>query len=133
TRVVRVVPAAEKDTDRTVFATGILAARDQAALSVKVAGRLEEIPVDVGTVVKQGEIIGQIQKRDYELKVQQAKAAVAAARARLGLPLEGTDDSIDPKDSAVVKEARAQLEEQAKNRARIAKLFDQQILSQSEL
>jgi multidrug efflux pump subunit AcrA (membrane-fusion protein) len=133
TRVVRVVAATEKETERTVYSTGILAARDQATISVKVAGRLEEISVDVGSKVKQGDIIGQIQKRDYELKVQQAKAAVAAARARLGLPLEGTDDSIDPKESSVAKEARAQLEEQAKNRARIAKLFEQQILSQSEL
>src|SRR5205085_4009890 len=60
-------------------------------------------------------------------------AAVSAARARLGLPLDGNDDSIEPKDSAVVKEARAQLDEQAKNRAGIAKLHQQGILSESEL
>ena len=132
-RVVRVVTAAEKETERTLFANGVLAARDQASLSVKVPGRLEEIPADIGSVVKRGETIAQIQKRDYELKVQQAKAAVAAARARLGLPLEGTDDSIEIKDSSVVKEAKAQLDEQQKNRARIAKLREQGILSESEL
>jgi len=49
------------------------------------------------------------------------------------LPLEGSDDEIEVKDSSVVKEARAQLDEQAKNRARIAKLHDQGILSESEL
>jgi RND family efflux transporter MFP subunit len=132
-RVVRVVTAVEKETERTLVANGTLAARDQAALSVKVSGRLENIPVDVGSVVKRGDMIAQIQKRDYELKVQQAKAAVSAARARLGLPLEGSDDSIEIKDSSVVKEARAQLDEQAKNRARIAKLHEQGILSESEL
>jgi RND family efflux transporter MFP subunit len=132
-RVVRVVTATEKETERTLFANGVLAARDQAALSVKVAGRLENIPVDVGSVVKRGETIGQIQKRDYELKVQQAKAAVSAARARLGMPLDGADDSMEVKDSSVVKEARAQLDEQTKNRARIAKLHEQGILSESEL
>src|SRR5262245_9823744 len=63
TRTVRVVTATEKDTERILFANGILAARDQAALSVKVAGRLENIPVDVGSVVKLGETVGQIQKR----------------------------------------------------------------------
>ena len=131
--MVRVVTAAEKETERTLFADGVLAARDQAALSVKVAGRLENIPVDVGSVVKRGETIGQIQKRDYELKVQQSKAAVSAARARLGLSLDGSDDSIEVKDSSVVKEARAQLDEQTKNRARIAKLHEQGILSESEL
>ena len=75
--------ATEKETDRTVFANGTLAAHDQAGLSIKVAGRLEEIPVDVGSVVKSGDMIGQIERRDYELKVQQAKAAVSATRARL--------------------------------------------------
>lgn len=133
TRVVKVVTAAEKDTERLLFANGVLAAKDQAALSVKVAGRLEEIPIDVGTAVKRGDMIGQIQKRDYELRVQQAKAAVAAARARLGLPLEGNNDMIEVKDSSIVKEAQANLEEQKKNRERIAKLRDEGVLSQSEL
>lgn len=132
-RVVRVVTATEKDTERTLFANGILAAKDQAALSVKVSGRLEEVPIDVGSVVKRGETIAQIQKRDYELQVQQSKAAVAAARARLGLAQEGTDDAIDVKESSLVKEARANLEEQTKNRERITKLRDQGVLSQSEL
>jgi multidrug efflux pump subunit AcrA (membrane-fusion protein) len=132
-RTVRVIAAAEKETERTVFANGTLAAHDQATLSVKVSGQMEEIPVDVGSLVKRGDTVGQIQRRDYELKVQQSKAAVAAARARLGLPLDGTDDSIEIKDSSVVKEARAQLDEQAKNRARMAKLREQGILSESEL
>lgn len=132
-RAVRVISAAERDVEHGIIANGILVAHDQAALSVKVAGRLEDIPVDVGTVVKQGETIAQIQRRDWELKVQQAKAAVAQARARLGLPLEGLDDSIEIKDTSGVKEARAQLEEQQKNRDRIAKLNEQKILSQSEL
>lgn len=132
-RVVKVVTAAEKDTERVLFANGVLAAKDQAALSVKVAGRLEEIPIDVGSVVKRGDVIGQIQKRDYELQVQQARAAVGAARARLGLPLEGNDDAIEVKDSSIVKEALANLEEQKKNRERITKLRDEGVLSQSEL
>jgi RND family efflux transporter MFP subunit len=132
-RVVKVVTAAEKDTERILFANGILAAKDQAALSVKVAGRLEEVPIDVGTVVKRGDMIGQIQKRDYELRALQAKAALAAARARLGLPLEGTDDTIEVKDSSIVREAQANLEEQRKNRERITKLRDEGVLSQSEL
>src|SRR3954466_14868358 len=116
-RVVRVVTATEKETERTLFANGTLAARDQAGLSVKVAGRLEEIPVDIGSVVKRGATIAQIQRRDYELKVEQAKAAVAAARARLGLPLDGTDDSIEVNDSRVGKEKRAPIKQKEKKPA----------------
>lgn len=133
TRVVRVVTATEKETERTLIANGVLAAKDQAALSVKVAGRLEDVPVDVGSLVKRGDTVASVQKRDYELDVQQAKAAVAAARAVLGLPLEGTDDTIDVRESSLVKEARASLDEQAKNRERIKKLAEQGVLSESEL
>lgn len=132
-RVVRVVLSTEKETERLLFSTGVLAARDQANLSVKAAGRLDDIPVDVGSIVKRGDVVAQVQKRDYELKVQQTKAAVGAARARLGLPLDGNDDGIDVKDSTIVREAKAQLDEQAKNRERIAKLAKQGILSESEL
>jgi multidrug efflux pump subunit AcrA (membrane-fusion protein) len=132
-RVARVVSATEKNVERTLSANGVLAAFDQAGLSVKVGGRLEDIPVDVGSVVKKGDLVGQIERRDWELKLAQSKAAVSAARARLGLPLDGTNDAIDVKESSLVKEARAQLEEQAKNRERLLKLHEQKILSQSEL
>jgi len=131
-RVVRLAVATQKEVERTLSATGVLAARDQAVLSAKVAGRVEEISVDVGSVVKQGDVIGQIQKRDYELRALQSRAAAAAARARLGLPLEGTNDAIDVKDSSIVREARAQLEEQAKNRERSGLLAKQGILSEAE-
>ena len=77
-RTVRVATAAEKGMERILFSTGILAARDQAGLSVKVSGRLDEIPVDVGSVVKRGDLIAQVQKRDYELKALQSRAAVGA-------------------------------------------------------
>ena len=131
-RSVRVATAVERETERVLVANGILHARDQAGLSAKVPGRLEDIPVDVGSVVKKGDTVAQIQKRDYELRVQQSKAAVSAARARVGLSLEGTDDSIDTKESNVAREARAQLDEQVKNRERIIKLREQGISSQQE-
>jgi RND family efflux transporter MFP subunit len=65
--------------------------------------------------------------------VAQSKAAVSAARARLGLPLDGIDDTIDIKESSLVKEAQAELNERLRNRDRIQKLQEQKILSESEL
>lgn len=132
-RVVRTVLAAEKEVERLMPTIGVLAARDQAPLSVKVAGRLEVFPVDVGSVVKKGDLIGQIQKRDWELKVEQARATVGAARARLGLPIEGADDSIELKDTSLVKESRATLDVATKNLERLKKLYEGKILSEAEL
>src|SRR5215470_12510270 len=74
---------------RVLSVTGTLAAHDQSVLSAKVSGRLKEVNVDVGSVVRAGDVLAQIEPRDYELAVQQAEAALAQARVSLGLVAEG--------------------------------------------
>ena len=88
-RQVRVTPVAEKPMERSTVALGSLAAFDQATVSVKVPGRLRSISVDLGSVVQQGQLIAQIDPQDYQLRVQQADAALAQARARLRGPPNG--------------------------------------------
>ena len=78
--------------ERAVSVIGALAAIDQATLSVKVSGRLQSLIVDLGTRVKRGELVAQIESVDYELKLRSAEALLAQARARLGLLLVGADD-----------------------------------------
>jgi RND family efflux transporter MFP subunit len=132
-REVRVTPVAEKPMERSTIALGSLAAFDQATVSVKVPGRLRSISVDLGSVVQQGQLIAQIDPQDYQLRVQQAEAALAQARARLGVPLSGTTDRIDPEQTSTVRQARALLEEAKTNRDRQATLFDQGIVARSLL
>jgi len=95
-RQVRVTPVAEKPMERSTVALGSLAAYDQATVSVKVPGRLRSISVDLGNVVQQGQLIAQIDPQDYQLRVQQAEAALAQARARLGLSPGRNTDRIEP-------------------------------------
>lgn len=130
---VRVERAEELDVEQTIYATGSLAAHDRAELSAKVPGRLEAIFADLGSRVKKGDLLAQIEKRDFELKNLQAEAALAQARARLGLDLSGSEDAADPERSSLVKEARAVLSEAAKNRDRILKLRDQGILPEADV
>src|SRR5688572_21341679 len=42
---------------KAVTVTGTLAAYDQATLSVKVPGRIQTIPIDLGSVVKKGQLV----------------------------------------------------------------------------
>lgn len=132
-RGVRVEHAEELDVEQTIYATGSLAAQDRAELSAKVPGRLESISTDLGSTVKKGDLLAQIEKRDFELKRLQAEAALAQARARLGLALSGEQDDADPERSSIVKEARAVLSEAAKNRERILKLREQGILPEADV
>jgi RND family efflux transporter MFP subunit len=118
--------------ERVVQVTGSLVAPDRSTLSVKVAGRLRDLPVDLGSVVRQGEIIAQVEPRDYELRLQQATAALAQSRAALGLPLEGTNDVVDIAETSLVRQARALLEEAARTRDRVLSLARDRIASHAE-
>jgi RND family efflux transporter MFP subunit len=123
----------EQPLDRAVSVLGSLAALDQAVLSLKVAGRLQSVPVDLGSRVRQGDVVAQVEPQDYELRLKQSEAMLAQARARLGLPLAGGDDRVDPEQTSTVKQAQAVLAEASKNRDRVARLTGQGIVSQSEL
>ena len=110
-RQVRVVPAAEESLVRSIAVTGTLAAEEQVVLSMKVTGRLNELLVDLGSHVTQGQTLARLVPTDFNLRVNQSRAALLQARARLGLPPDGQDDAITPENTAIVREARAVLDE----------------------
>ncbi len=131
-RRVQAAPVTERRLERVVVALGSLLAHDQATLSAKVPGRLQVLKVDLGSQVKAGEVLALIEPRDYELKVEQASAALAQARAVLGLPLEGDNDRVDPDEVSSVKEARAVLQEAKANFDRVTRLAQEKLVSPSE-
>jgi RND family efflux transporter MFP subunit len=131
--VVQTAEASRQAVTRTVTAIGELVAREEATLSVKVSGRLQNLSVDLGDTVSEGQLLAQVEPRDYELELRQAEAFLAQARARLGLPLQGQDDEVDPAETSTVQQARARLVEAQLNWQRLGKLAEQGILAQSEL
>ena len=132
-REVKVAPATERTVARTVTATGTLAADDQVVLGTKVAGRLAEITVDLGTRVKRGQIIGKLDQSDFKLRVEQAEAALQQARVRLGLSATGQDERIDPEQTAIVRQARAMLDDARLTRDRSVKLAQQDLIARAQL
>ena len=132
-RAVRVVPATEASVARTVAATGTLAADEQVVLGTKVVGRLAEMSVDLGSLVKQGQPIARIDTKDYQYRLDQSVAALKQARVRLGLPPDGDDDRVDATQTALVRQAKALLDQAQLNRDRLARLWDQQLVARAEL
>jgi RND family efflux transporter MFP subunit len=130
---VRVVPAAEVRMPRTVGVSGTLAADDMVVLSLKVPGRMSELKIDLGSRVKRGQIVARLDPTDYRLRVDQAQSTLHQARVRLGLQPDGTDDRIDPERTALVRQARAVLEEARLTRERFAKLLEQQFVAKAQL
>jgi RND family efflux transporter MFP subunit len=133
TREVQVVPAAEERLVRAIAVTGTLAAEEQVTLSMKVTGRLDELFVDLGSRVTKGQVLARLIPTDFNLRESQAEAALQQARARLGLPLQGTDDRIDPEQTSLARSARALLEESRLNRERVKTFFDRGISSKAAL
>jgi RND family efflux transporter MFP subunit len=130
---VRVVPATEERSAAVVVAAGTLAAEEQVVLGMKVAGRLAEITVDLGTRVKAGDVVARLDPTDFRLRVQQAAAALQQARARLGLPVDGESSRVDPEQTPLVRQARAMLDEALLTRDRRVKLWEQQLIARAEL
>lgn len=132
-RQVKTVAVAETPIGDTVIVNGTLAAYDQATVGTKVAGRVQYIYVDFGTVVRKGQQIAKLEPQDYQLRVQQAEAALAQARVRVGLTPEGGDDRVTMDQTGTVREAKAVLDESKAKRDRAARLINQGIIPKAEM
>src|SRR5881394_3140376 len=131
-RPVKTVKVAETPIGETVTVNGNLAAYDHITVGMKVPGRLQTISVDLGSVVRKGQVIAQLEQQDYKLRVDQADAALAQARARLGLAPTGVDDRVTAEETGTVRQARAVLEDARLKRERAMKLVQQGITPRAE-
>ena len=64
-------------------ANGSFVAEDMSDITPAVSGRVEATPVDVGSFVTRGQIICQLEKRDAELRLDQARASLEQAKFML--------------------------------------------------
>jgi RND family efflux transporter MFP subunit len=132
-REVTLARAAPRKLTRSIAVSGTLAADEQVTVGVKVAGRLASIAVDMGSAVERGQAIAQIEPTDYQLKVEQAAAALSQARALLGLSPEGSEVEVDLSATSLVREAHATLEEARANLERSRTLSEQRLIPPAEL
>ena len=63
--------------------SGVVEAADKSSVSFEVPGNVQEVRVNVGDKVSEGDVLAVLDKRTYELNVKSAEAAVGRARARL--------------------------------------------------
>jgi RND family efflux transporter MFP subunit len=86
----------------------------------------------LGSVVRRGQTVAQVEQQDYRLRIQQAEAALQQARARLGLQPDGSDDLVDPEKTGTVRQARALMDQSLSVRTRTATLVEQGVVSRAE-
>jgi multidrug efflux pump subunit AcrA (membrane-fusion protein) len=68
--------------DRVRTFSGTARAGVESRLSFRVAGTVERVAVKVGDTVRPGQMLAELDPRDYELQVEDAEASLAQARAR---------------------------------------------------
>lgn len=104
--------------EKSFVVSGTLVADERAALAFQVPGRVADVRVDLGAMVKKGQVLAALDAREMELKVQQAEALLAQAQARQG-------GKTGVEQSSQVQQMRALLEQAVQNRARTAEMFKQ--------
>jgi RND family efflux transporter MFP subunit len=125
---VRVQPAALESIPELITATGELLAEEAATISAKVPGRVEKLLVDLGSSVKQGQVLAELERDEYEVRVKQAEALVEQTRARLGISGQASDD-VTPENTAMVRAAAASRKEATLIFANTSKLFKEGVVS----
>lgn len=81
-RPVRYAQAFVADSDRSRTFPGVARAASEQDLAFRVAGTVTAVEVDVGSVVREGQVLAQLDAGDLELRRQQAEAGLARAHAQ---------------------------------------------------
>jgi membrane fusion protein (multidrug efflux system) len=82
-----------RDLPSTVETVGRLAPNREVTLATEVGGRVKEYSVDVGDRVETGQRLVSIDPRDYLLALEEARANIAVAQARLEAATKAHDRS----------------------------------------
>lgn len=130
---VKVVRVVREPIARSVTVSGTLAAEEQVTVSFKVTGRVEELRVDLGSEVRKGDVVARLTPTDFDLRLRQAEAALQQARARLGLDPDGESDTVEIEQTALVRQARASMNESRRQRERVATFVQRGISAKADL
>src|SRR5438128_5930899 len=124
---VRVFPVEQKQIRRNVESVGSLFPFEEVTVSSEVEGRVEQVLVDVGDHVSAGQTIVKVVPTELQLTLDQQRANLQQARARLGLSEKG-DDLKDVRAAAEVKKAAADLADAEQKYNRAKTLYEQGLL-----
>ena len=116
---VRVQQAVSRTLDKSIDVTGTLEADETVNLSFEIAGRVSSFRVDFGQIVKKGDVIAELDRREYEWQLERAKANVGQLSARLGMK---TPDETYPTSTASMRQAQANYDDAKSKYESAAKL-----------
>lgn len=79
----KLTKAERADLARSVVATGKIQPTTQVEIKSKASGIIQKLPVNFGDVVRKGQIICELDRRDLEPRVREAQASLAVSEAQV--------------------------------------------------
>src|SRR6476619_2068005 len=119
--------------ESVLTASGYVVAHHKIAVGAKVMGRVAWIGVEKGDTVKEGQVLVRLEDSEFRAEVNQAKANLAAAQARLDRLRTGSRPEEKLKDKAAVLQAEANLKNAEAEYQRAESLYRSGVASKSEL
>jgi HlyD family secretion protein len=112
---------------------GKVASNEEAKITSKISGKVSEILVDVGSKVKQGDILVKLDTQDLQVQVDQAQAAVNTAKANLNNLMNSSRPEQIASAQASVDSATESYNVTKKNSDRTKALVDAGAAAQQQL
>jgi len=113
------------DKQITIPASGSVEAKEMVALPFQVAGRIARVLVEEGAAVSAGQLLAELDPRDYQFGLQAATAQAAAAKASLDKAEAGARQQ-------EVAQAKANLDRWTDEYTRMKSLYDKQSLAPAD-
>ena len=117
---------------KLVKSQGTLIADEVTTVGAKVAGRITEVPVDLGDIACESDVLVQLDPKEYQLLSDQADAQLLQARSAVGLKTGDPVEGLNPDNAPPVRETRAVWDETKKAIERIRQLSNRDAVSDAE-
>jgi membrane fusion protein, multidrug efflux system len=115
---------------REVDLSGTLLSPDQARVSSEVAGIVTEVPVQLGTEVRAGDLLVRLEPRELQLAVDRAEGQLRQIEAQLGIDRSVARRSPSDDQIASVRQALANRDDARNTFKRAQQLHDRGLMSQ---
>ena len=117
---------------KLVKSQGTLIADEVTTVGAKVAGRIVEVPVDLGDIACQDDVLVQLDPKEFQLLLEQADAQLLQARSAVGLKPGDPVEGLNPDSAPPVRETKAVWDEAKKAVERIRQLSKRDAISIAE-
>jgi RND family efflux transporter MFP subunit len=116
--------------EREVDLSGTLMSPDQAKVSSEVAGVVRDVPIELGTEVRPGQVLVHLAPRELELALERAQSALHQVEAQLGIDHTQVRQPPPDEQIASVRQAIANRDDARAAEARAKQLSERGLLSQ---